>query len=187
MGSICSRAINNKQIISSQPLHHLHTHTQTDINFNIIFVCVCIYLLKESFIFSCYVYFLTGRPVPLHFQSSFNQHGSTQRKSFTIPQTRNRHRHHSNQDEPLLSPTTSTPVIKDDTPPPPVQSQTTVHSNDSFRSYTTSNSQATIRSTSSEYSVDSRISSRQVPDDAMYPKGGIFGLADCMSTRSKEK
>ena len=40
-----------------------------------------------------------------------------------------------------------------------------------------------ISSATSDYSFDSRISSHVYPEDAMYPRTGLLGLADCMSSR----
>lgn len=45
----------------------------------------------------------------------------------------------------------------------------------------------TLRSVSSdmsEYSIDSRISTHIYPEDALYPRTGLLGLADCMSSKS---
>ena len=133
-----------------------------------------------------------GRPLPAQFQTSFS-HTPT-RKSFTIPQTRrHHHRHHQLlQEEPLVTPAL---VIKDDTPPPPRTSTETSNSSPSSHNaqdnhVNAHSPQLTIRSVSSaisEYSVDSRISSHIYPDDAHYPRGGLLGLADCMSNRSKER
>lgn len=130
---------------------------------------------------------IIGHPPPPHFQSSFSH--TSLRKSFTIPQARsNRHRHHQLlQEEPLISPVTT----KEDTPPPskvssahiPLAPTKSLTKEQVIKDHISDS----ISSAASEYSFDSRISTHIYPEDALYPRAGLFGLADCMSTRSRER
>ena len=130
---------------------------------------------------------LLGHPLPHRFQTSPFVHTSRIRKSFTIPQPRK----FSCQEPLIISSTPPSPEI--------TLEQETIEDEQEVDFFLAASSSsiptlrsATIKSTNSttfsESSVESRISSRLCPEDATYPsRGGLFGLADCMSSRSKNK
>ena len=126
-----------------------------------------------------------GHPVPHIFQSSPFMHTSRSRKSFTIPQSRK----YSGQ-EPLINP--PSPEVPETQKPEETGELDEVDLFGSVPQGSSSvRSSSTIRSTNSttfsESSVESRISTRLCPEDATYPRGGLLGLADCMSSRGKNK
>ncbi len=123
-----------------------------------------------------------GRPIPLIFQSSPFVHSTRIRKSFTIQyQTRK----YSGQ-EPLIdgSNPPSPDIPKIDETPKQVKEEL-LFQGGSVQYKQSSSIKSTNSTTFSEASLDSRISTHLCPDDATYPRAGLFGLADCMSSKNK--
>lgn len=113
---------------------------------------------------------LSGKPAPAHFVTS----SAIVLNLLTMPQQRH---YQSLLDK---SPSPSSSLVSSPAHP----------KSGSISSYSSLPSQrqySTISETPSERSLESRISARPYPDDAAYGKGGLLGLADCMSSKQKAK
>lgn len=112
-----------------------------------------------------------GRLAPSHFVSS----SVIVQNSLTIPQ-----RKHGQQSQPLLE--------KSPSPSSSLVASSATQSSSSSPWDVTQRKRSTSSEALSERSLDSRISSRHLyPDDAAFGKGGLLGLADCMSSKQKTK